>query len=259
MSAERFKFITAATTLILLAAFLAACATNAPKRGEADAPEPARRILVFSKTAGFRHDSIAAGIDAIKRLGRDNRFEVEAAEDAGAFTNERLASFAAVFFLNTTGDILNDAQQNALQAFIRSGRGFVGIHSAADTEPGWPWYGELVRARFASHPAVQKAAIDVIAADHPSTRMLPRRWERTDEWYNFSSPPANSVTILATLDEGTYSGGAMGSNHPIAWCHEFDGGRVWYTACGHTIESFSEPLFLEHLRGGIEWAAGWKR
>ena len=214
-------------------------------------------VLVFSKTAGFRHDdSIQAGILAISALGQAHQFQVEAAEDAAVFTPSELARYGAVVFLNTTGDILNTSQQAAFEQYIQSGGGFVGIHSATDTEYDWPWYGQLVGAYFANHPVIQTATIEVGGTSHPSMDGLPARWTRTDEWYNFVARPPDSVTILARLDESTYTGGTMGSDHPLVWCHAFAGGRAWYTAMGHTSESFSEPLFLSHLLGGILWAAG---
>jgi type 1 glutamine amidotransferase len=241
----------AAVTLGLAAAGLIACSGGPEAK-----PKPRAQVLVFSKTAGFRHDSIPAGIAAIRSLGRANRFSVSATEDAKAFTPKRLDGIDAVVFLNTTGDVLAPRQQRAFRAYIRHGGGWVGIHSAADTEYGWPFYGRLLGAYFQSHPAIQPATIDVVDRSHPSTRYLPPQWMRTDEWYNFRSDPRGAVHVLATIDESTYSGGTMGADHPIAWCHPFKGGRAWYTAGGHTIESYSEPLFRRHLLGGILWAAG---
>ncbi|MCA9983283.1 MAG: ThuA domain-containing protein [Anaerolineales bacterium] len=213
-------------------------------------------VLVFSKTAGFRHDSIPAGIAAIQTLGQTHDFQVDATEDAAIFTSGQLAAYQVVIFLNTTGDILNESQQAAFEQFIQNGGGFVGVHAASDTEYDWPWYGQLMGAYFASHPAIQTATIQVSDPAHPAMQPLPTQWTRTDEWYNFQALPAGSINILAQLDESTYSGGTMGANHPIIWNHAFDGGRAWYTALGHTIDSYSEPLFLAHLLGGIRWAAG---
>jgi len=215
-------------------------------------------ILVFSKTAGFRHDSIPAGIAAIQQLGADNGFTVDTTEDAGAFTDANLEKYAAVVWLSTTGDVLDDDQQAAFERYIRGGGGYVGIHAASDTEYSWAWYGDLVGAYFNSHPANQTATIKVEDPAHPSTAALPARWTRFDEWYNFRTNPRANVHVLASLDESTYSPGtgAMGADHPTAWCHDFDGGRAWYTASGHTIESYAEPDFLAHLLGGIQTAAG---
>lgn len=213
-------------------------------------------VLVFSKTAGYRHASIPDGVAAIQQLGRDHGFTVDVTEDAGAFTVENLQQYAAVIFLSTTGDVLNAQQQDAFETYIRQGGGFVGIHAASDTEYNWPWYGQLVGAYFASHPEIQSATIEVADRVHPSTAHLPEYWIRTDEWYNYQQNPRGKVHVLATLDEQSYSGGTMGYDHPIAWMHEFDGGRSWYTGGGHTTESFREPDFLAHLLGGILYASG---
>jgi type 1 glutamine amidotransferase len=241
----------AAAVLGFAAAGLIACGSDPEAK-----PKPRAQVLVFSKTAGFRHDSIPAGIAAVRALGRANAFTVSATENAKAFTTKRLRGFDAVVFLNTTGDVLAPRQQRPFRSYIRDGGGWVGIHSAADTEYDWPFYGRLLGAYFQSHPAIQPAAIDVTDRSNPSTRRVPARWLRTDEWYNFAADPRGSVHVLATLDESTYTGGTMGADHPIAWCHPFKGGRAWYTAGGHTIESYSEPAFRRHLLGGILWAAG---
>ena len=213
-------------------------------------------VLVFSRTEGFRHDSIPAGIAAIRQQGSTRGFSIDATEDANAFTDDSLARYKAVVFLSTTGDVLNAGQQAAFERFVRGGGGFVGVHSAADTEYDWPFYGRLVGAYFAGHPDIQNATIQIEDSGHPSTSSLPRAWMRRDEWYNFQRNPRGQVTVLATLDERTYAGGTMSSDHPIMWSHASEGGRAWYTAGGHTSESFSEPLFVEHLGRGISWAAG---
>ncbi len=213
------------------------------------------RVLVFSKTAGFRHDSIPDGIHAIEALGRDHGFQVEASEDAAQFSADNLARFQVVVFLNTTLDVLDSDQQTAFESFVRAGGGFVGVHAAADTEYDWPFYGQLVGAYFKSHPMIQSAVSHVVDPDHASTKGLPSEWKRTDEWYNYREDPSSQVQVLIKLDESTYSGGTMQGNHPIAWRHDRLGGRAWYTGMGHTKESYSEPLFLKHLLGGILWSA----
>lgn len=218
--------------------------------------EPRFAVLVFSKTSAFRHASIPDGIAAIEALGKAHGFTVDSTEDSARFTDAELARYKVVVFLSTTGDILDDGQKAAFERYIRSGGGFVGIHSASDTEYGWAWYGRLVGAYFASHPAIQRATVHIEDLGHASTEDLPVTWERTDEWYNFRSNPRDHVHVLATLDETTYSGGKMGADHPIAWCQEIDGGHSWYTAMGHTKESYEEPPYRLHLLGGIESAAG---
>ncbi len=224
-------------------ALFAACSAEA-----GEPPAPAFRVLVFSRTAGFRHDSIPAGIAALRALGADHGFTVDATEDAATFTDRGLSPYDAVVFLSTTGDVLDERQQEAFERYIRSGRGYVGIHAAADTEHDWPWYGRLVGAYFAGHGPVREATVVVPDRVHPATAKVPDRWTRSDEWYDFHTNPRGSVHVLASLDEP--------GDHPVAWCHLYDGGRSFYTAGGHTAESFSEATFLDHLLGGITWAAG---
>ena len=223
----------------------------------AQAAEPFA-VLVFSKTAGFRHDSISAGVAALQALGGQDGFRVDATEDSQAFTDGNLRKYRVVVFLSTTGEVLDADGRAAFERYIRAGGNFVGIHAATDTGYEWPWYGGLVGNYFRRHPVIQSATLTVADASHPSTRALPIRWQRTDEWYDFRNDLAEDVTVLVRIDEATYRGGRMGANHPMAWCHDYEGGRAWYTALGHTIQSYSEPLFLEHLRGGIAWAAGTK-
>lgn len=228
----------------------------APRAGAETAVSQDLHVLVFSKTAGFRHASIERGVRAMQTLGHEHGFEVEATEDAAAFTDKNLEQYDAVIFLSTTGDILDEPQERAFERYIQAGGGYVGVHAAADTEYDWPWYGTLVGGYFKSHPRVQQATTVVADRLHPSTAHLPARWERTDEWYDYRDNPRGSVHVLATIDERTYEGGKMGHDHPIAWCHEFDGGRAWYTGGGHTKASFAEPEFMAHILGGIQWAAG---
>jgi type 1 glutamine amidotransferase len=211
-----------------------------------------KNILIFYKTKGFYHKSIPAGLAAIQKLGKENNFTTDTTNNADVFTKDNLKKYNAVIFLSTTGDILDSGQQAAFENYIRTGGGFVGIHAATDTEYDWPWYNKLVGAYFESHPAQQDAEIKVINRNHPSTKHLPEVWKRKDEWYNFKSINPD-IKVLATLDESTYKGGKNGSNHPVIWYHEFDGGRSFYTELGHTDESFSEPLYLKHVLGGISY------
>jgi type 1 glutamine amidotransferase len=212
-------------------------------------------LLVYTRTTGFRHDSIPDGIAAVQQIAAERGWVVVATEDPAMFEPTTLAEFEVVVFLSTTGDVLDDAQQTALQGFVQAGGGFVGIHSATNTEEDWPWFVGLLGTTFADHPAQQTATIHVVDATHPATVGLPDPWQRFDEWYNFDSNPSGTVDVLLRLDETTYQGGTMGRDHPIAWAHEYDGGRSFYTGLGHTIESWTEPEFLAHVAGGIEWAA----
>jgi cytochrome c len=216
------------------------------------------RVLVFSKTAGYRHSSIGVGLAAIRKLGQENGFAVDATEDAAAFTSKNLARYAAVVFLNTTGDVLDAAQQDDFERYIQAGGGYVGIHSATDTEYDWPWYGRLAGAWFNGHPGnpnVRKGTYRVLDKSHPSTAGLPDRWDREDEFYNFKSIDP-TIHVLVEIDEKSYEGGTNGDHHPMSWYHDFDGGRAFYTNMGHTEATFSEPLFLQHLLGGLRYAMG---
>ncbi len=220
------------------------------------------KVLVFSKTDGFYHSSIPEGVKAIQLLGEQNGFEVDTTSDANRFREELLKEYSAVVFLNTTGDVLNHYQQADFERYIQAGGGFVGIHAATDTEYDWPWYGELVGAYFEDHPGindphpgVQAATLIVEDNNHPSTSFLPEKWERKDEWYSFKNFNA-SVNVLLSIDEETYQGGVKMGKHPMAWYHEYDGGRAFYTSGGHTRESYEEELFLRHLLEGIRYAIG---
>ena len=220
----------------------------------AQVPKVHPKVLVFSKTAAFHHSSIALSVPAIQKLGVENKFDVDTTTDAQKFTATNLKQYAAVIFLNTSGNVLNDDQQQAFESYIRSGGGFVGVHAAADTEYDWPWYGNLVGAYFKNHPFQQQVAtLNIVDQKHISTQHLPAKWERKDEWYNFKSI-TEGLHVLITIDESTYNGGENGENHPMSWYHDYDGGRAFYTALGHTDESYAEPLYLQHLLGGIKYA-----
>ncbi|HTV23496.1 MAG TPA: ThuA domain-containing protein [Polyangiaceae bacterium] len=217
------------------------------------------RVLVFTRASGYRHGSIEAGVEALRRLGREHGFAVDATEDPCDIRDERLAGHDVVIWLNTDSDVLDDEGRRALERYVRAGGGWVGIHGAAATERGWSWYGQLLGAGayLLEHPAVQPALVHVEVGDHPSTAHLPPSFTLRDEWYSFRANPRASVRVLLRLSEASYAVGelAMG-DHPIAWCHEFDGGRAWYTGLGHTDELYADPLFTRHVLGGIRWAAG---
>ena len=217
-----------------------------------------KRLLVFSKTAGFYHKSIPVGKAAIQKLGAENGFEVDTTSNSDKFTKENLQQYAAVVFLNTTGDVLNNEQQQAFEQYINNGKGFVGVHAATDTEYEWPWYGNLVGAYFSDHPEQQEAILKVLDNTTIATKHLPAEWKRKDEWYNFKWMTKDSLNVLISIDESTYDAGKgkMGKNHPMAWYRDFNGGRSFYTELGHTDESYADPLYLQHLLGGIQYAMG---
>jgi glucose/arabinose dehydrogenase/cytochrome c551/c552 len=218
-------------------------------------PPVTPRVLVFTKTAGFHHSSIPAGVAAIFKLGKENNFLVDTTSNAGLINEGNLGKYAAVVFLSTTGPLLSAGSRNDFERYIQAGGGYVGIHAAADAEYDWHWYGRLVGAYFESHPQIQEATLRVVDKTHPSTSHLPSEWKRTDEWYNFKSLNPD-VHVLINIDESSYKGGKNGANHPMAWYHNFEGGRAFYTELGHTDESYSDPAYLKHILGGIKWAIG---
>lgn len=215
------------------------------------------KVLVFSKTKGYRHESIGTGKVALINLGKKNNFDVDTTENAGAFTADNLKQYKAIVFLNTTMDVLDAAQESAFQNYIKAGNGYVGIHAAADTEYDWPWYGQLAGAYFKSHPKGLHEAKFVKKEKSELVKNLPDEWIRTDELYNYKNI-SDKIKVLYTLDESSYTGGENGDYHPIAWYQEFDGGRAFYTGMGHTKECYAEPLFLEHVLQGITYAIGKK-
>lgn len=213
-------------------------------------------MLVFHKTEGFYHESIPTGVQTLIDLGEANNFSVKETDDADIFTEAELNKFELIIFLNTTGNVLNEKQQTAFEAYINSGGNYFGIHSAADTEYDWDFYGTLAGAYFHSHPEIQEAEVTVEKTDHPAVAHLPQKWTRTDEWYNYKEINPE-INILLSLDESTYKGGTNGDFHPIAWYRSLEGGGVAiYTGGGHTIQSYSEPLFMKHLLACILFALG---
>lgn len=246
--------------LLLLIAALGACGssegpttglpTGSPT-GEPDAP----RVLLFTRTEGFRHSSVEPASRALTDEMEQRGWGVATTDDPGVFTASRLADLDTVVFLSTTGDVLDAPHEDALRTWVEGGGGWVGVHAALDTEYGWPFYATLAGARFARHPEPQGATVTVEDADHPGTAHLPTSWDRADEWYDTQTNPRGDVHVLATVDEATYSGGSMGSDHPIAWCHGVGSGHSFVTALGHPDESWSDPALVDHVAGGIESVA----
>ncbi len=214
------------------------------------------KVLVFTRAAGEQHASTATGVKALKDLGKEHRFVVNATADPTEFRADRLKQFRAVVFLNTSGDVLSDAQQTAFEEYYRAGGGFVGIHSAIETEPSWSFLTDVLGTRATRASAVTQATIKVADRVHVASKSLPEYWQRTDEWYDFAANVRGRSHVLATVDETTFSGGTNGFDHPVAWCKDYQGGRSFYTAGGHTAAAYGEPAFRRHLAGGIEWAAG---
>lgn len=215
----------------------------------------ATEILIFSKTNGYRHESIETGQETLRNIADKKGWKTTVTEDSTVFNSENLSKFAAVVFLSTTGDVLGAAEEAAFEKYITEGGNFMGIHAAADTEYDWKFYNELVGAYFKDHPNdpnIRNAVVRCTDKTHASTKHLPDEWQRDDEWYNYKSIQPN-LKVLLTLDESTYEGGNNGDFHPIAWYHNQGKGRAFYTGGGHTKEAFAEPLFIRHLAGGLTY------
>jgi len=230
--------------------------------------------LLVTTTRGWHHESIHAGVLAIQQLGVKHNFRVDLLEDNNGFTDKTMANYQVVIFLNTTGDILNNEEQKVMERFIQSGKGFMGIHSASDTEYDWAWYTQLVGRMFHIHPAIQSARLNVLDASFPGLEGFANNKQWTDEWYEFGPDQSKDLKTVLAVDENSYnpkadwpanpqraavSGKGMGAFHPIAWYHNFDGGRAFYTNLGHVPNDFTDPTYLSHIAAGIIWAATGKK
>lgn len=213
------------------------------------------RLLIYSRTTAYRHASIPTGVAALRELAAGSGCSADATEDPAAFEQD-LSGYAAIVFLSTSGDVLTPAGRAALRAHRSAGGGFMGVHAAACTEYDWPYYGELLGARFARHPAYQPGRLTVEDHAHPATEHLASTWEFTDEWYDFRASPRGAVRVLASADESSYEGGGMGGDHPLVWCHEHEGGPMFYTALGHADEAYADPAFRAHIEGGLRYVTG---
>ncbi len=239
---------------LLVASITPGVAQTKPAAGAAATPVSLNRILIFSKTKGYRHGSIPAGIRLLTQLGRENGFAVDTTEDATKFNEANLKRYGAVVWMSTTGDVLDDVQQAQFQRYIQAGGGYVGVHAATDCEYNWPWYNKLAGAQFASHPGrpnVQWGETDVVTRNHPSMVGFPDRWKVKDEFYDFKNMNM-AVNVLLKIDEKTYKDGKMGDNHPMAWYHDFDGGKAFYTNFGHNDSTYLDPVFQKHLLAGLK-------
>ncbi|NCT91457.1 ThuA domain-containing protein [Cellulomonas sp. APG4] len=209
------------------------------------------RALVFTRTTDYRHESIEHGTAVVRRLLADDGVASDHTEEPAAFHATSLSRYDLVVWLSTTGDVLDDDGRRALASWLAGGGAWAGVHGATVAEPGWPEFERIAGAVFTDHPEIQPARVRVADASHPSTSQLPVTWEHTDEWYNFRRRPGPEQTVLLTVDEATYAGGTMGADHPVAWHGGYGAGRTWYTSLGHAAETFDDPTFVAHLRGGL--------
>ena len=226
------------------------------------------KALLVTTTRGWHHESQHAAVLAIKDMGVKNFFDVVMFEDPKGFTDKFLEQFQVVIFLCTTGDIFDSTQQKVMERFIQSGKGFVGIHSASDTEYDWDWYNKLVGRMFYIHPVVQTARLKINDAAFPGLQGFANGRLWTDEWYEFGPEKMTGLNYILSVDETSYNakvqwgqkkGEGMSPMHPIAWYHNFDGGRAFYSALGHLPTCYSDPAFLNHLYAGIFWAASGRK
>lgn len=226
------------------------------------------KALLVTTTKGWHHESLHSGVLAIKELGVKNFFDVVLFENPNGFTDDYVKQFQVIIFLNTTGDIFNDEQQKVMERYIQSGKGFVGIHSASDTEYDWEWYTKLVGRMFKIHPAVQTAKLNILDPKFPGLQGFEGGKLWTDEWYEFGPEKISGLNYVLSVDESSYNakvqwgqnkGEGMGQVHPVSWYHNYDGGRSFYTALGHIPVIFSDKAFLDHLYAGIFWAATGKK
>lgn len=225
-----------------------------------------KKVLVYTKNGkGFVHDNIPASIEALKKLGEENGFQVDASEDPAVFTEDNLRQYDALVFSNTNNEIFDtEKQKKGFQQYIQAGGGFVAIHSASGSERQWPWFWKLLGGKFHRHAPLQDFEVKVIDKSHPSTAFLPDIWEiKGDEcYYHKELNPDIHVLLAADMttveDKGKseYPGNTFGDTFPLAWYHEFDGGREWYTSLGHRSEHYSDPEFMKHILGGISWVIG---
>jgi type 1 glutamine amidotransferase len=224
-----------------------------------------KSILIYTKNGeGYVHENIAASVTALEKICEEEGIRTEVSDQPAVFTRENLERFDALVFSNSNNEGFDSqAQREAFQGFIRRGGGFAASQSATATERDWPWYWALVGGKFLRHPPYQEFDVVVTDRTHESTRHLPARWSISDEcYYSYHLNP--DIHILLSVDLNTiedeekevYPGETFGHFFPLSWCHEFEGGRQWYTALGHDSEFYQDPLFVEHLRGGLRWILG---
>jgi uncharacterized protein len=216
---------------------------------------PQQRILLFTKTTGYRHASISEGVELVQACAGDNGVAVDHAENAAEFNPRNLDRYDAVVWLQVSGDVLDTSGRSAFDAYLRAGGGYAGIHGAATAERSWPAYEAIVGAWFLFHPHTRQlqTARVLTELDDPSTASIPRPWQWHEEWYSFTRNPRGESEILLRVDESSYDpeDEPMGEDHPVSWRGRHGEGRTWYTALGHAAKSYADPIFRGHIWGGI--------
>jgi len=222
------------------------------------------KVLIYTRNGptadgkkGFVHDNIAACTAMLQQLGKDNGFATDVSDKPEVFTDANLKQYRVIIFANSNNEAFaTEEQKVAFQKFIRSGGGFVGIHSACGSERKWPWFWSLLGGTFVRHPKFQPFTINVVDRDHPSTKHLGATWKWADEFYYIKEMPKD-LHILLEGDLSTLTDSQKPKDRatqPLAWCHEFEGGRSWYTSLAHKKEDYSKPDLQKHILGGILWA-----
>jgi type 1 glutamine amidotransferase len=222
-----------------------------------------KTVLVFTKNGkGYIHENIPSSIAAFQKLGKDHDFEVDTTTDSGIFSDEKMKTYDAVIFSNTNNDVFDTEEQKvAFMRYIQAGGSFMGIHSAAGTERNWNWFKLLLGATFLRHPPFQSFSVQVINKTHPATKKLSTKWETNDECYYFKEINPDVTFLLfsdiSNIKEEKNSKNVrpdtFGNRSPAAWCHDFDGGKAWYTALGHSKEDYSNLTYLAHIIEGLKW------
>ncbi len=222
-----------------------------------------KHVLVFTKNGkGYVHENIPASIAAIQKLGKELNFSVDITTSSALFTDDSLVKYDVVIFSNTNNDVFDTEKQKvAFMRYIQAGGGFMGIHSASGTERNWKWFKLMLGATFLRHPPFQRFAVYVFDKKHPAAKDLPAKWETDDECYFFKEFNVGVNVLLVSdisnikeSDDGkNVKPDVFGNRYPAAWCHEFDGGKSWYTALGHSKEDYSNPVYLAHIIDGLKW------
>ncbi|KGM13029.1 ThuA domain-containing protein [Cellulomonas bogoriensis] len=209
------------------------------------------RALLFSRTTDYRHESIGHAVASLTQILGDLGVPTDHTENPAVFTPDGLSRYTLMVWVSTSGNVLDGPQREAFAQWLADGASWAGVHSASFTEPGWPEFESICGAVFTDHPDIQTATVHVTDGAHPSTADLPEQWEHEDEWYNFRSRPLPDRTVLLTVDEGTYDGGSMGQDHPVAWYGPYGRGRTWYTSLGHSAHTYDHPVMRAHLSGAM--------
>jgi type 1 glutamine amidotransferase len=214
------------------------------------------KMLIYSITKAFKHDSIPQGVQMLKDIGVEQGFETVVAADNSDITLEGLSKYEIVFFMNSTGDIFNPTEQQAYEDWMTTKNGaFGGTHSATDTENGWEFYSEVTGQYYDLHDnccAAAQLQWQPAALEHVAVKGLPSPWNRSDEWYKFNRAGQWSTkagfTILSTV---TTDGGGT---RPVSFVREYGNFRSFYTSLGHQGSAFQDADVKKHIARGIMWA-----